>query len=95
MQQPTTLEAALRRDRFIVILGLIAVAALAWADMFYLASDMDGMEMGEEMRICVPKARLNNIPLSPLIPTSPLVHFRTSAPLRSLRGLRGEILRLS
>ena len=29
MQQPTPLEAALRRDRFIVILGLIAVAALA------------------------------------------------------------------
>ncbi len=49
MQQPTTLEAALRRDRFIVILGLIAVAALAWAYMFYLAWNMKGMEMGAEM----------------------------------------------
>ncbi len=49
MQQPTTLEAARRRDRFIVILGLIAVAALAWAYMFYLAWGMNGMDMGAEM----------------------------------------------
>jgi predicted metal-binding membrane protein len=53
MQQPSTLEAALRRDRFIVILGLIAVAALAWAYMFYLAWDMNGMDMGAEMAMAM------------------------------------------
>jgi predicted metal-binding membrane protein len=42
------LEAALRRDRYIVLAGLAAITLLAWAYLFYLARDMSGMEgMGE------------------------------------------------
>lgn len=41
------LEAVLRRDRAIVIVALTALAALAWADLVWLADDMkmDGMDM--------------------------------------------------
>ena len=42
-----TIEAALRRDRTIVIAALAIIAALAWADIIWLAHDMamDGMDM--------------------------------------------------
>jgi predicted metal-binding membrane protein len=36
---------ALRRDRFIILAGLAAVSALAWAYMFYLTAQMAGMDM--------------------------------------------------
>jgi predicted metal-binding membrane protein len=41
------LEAALRRDRLIVLAALTAITALAWADLVWLASDMwmGGMDM--------------------------------------------------
>jgi len=35
----------LRRDRFIVISGLLVITVLAWAYMFYLAANMAGMDM--------------------------------------------------
>jgi predicted metal-binding membrane protein len=43
----STLEAVLRRDRLIVASALLVIAALAWAYVFWLASDMDmgGMNM--------------------------------------------------
>jgi predicted metal-binding membrane protein len=42
-----TLEAVLRRDRLIVASALVAIAALAWAYVLWLAADMDmdGMNM--------------------------------------------------
>jgi len=55
MQAATPLEAALRRDRAIVLAGIVGVTALAWAYMFYLAWDMQrtmsagSMQMGMEM----------------------------------------------
>ena len=45
MQQATALETLLRRDRAIVVAGIIGVAALAWAYMVYLAWDMRGVDM--------------------------------------------------
>jgi predicted metal-binding membrane protein len=43
----TALEAALRRDRIIMIAALVALTALAWTDLVWLANDMamDGMDM--------------------------------------------------
>ena len=46
MQRATPLEAVLRRDRAVVLGGLIGVAALAWAYTVYLAFDTGGMDMG-------------------------------------------------
>ena len=45
MQRATTLEAVLRQDRGIVLVGVAGVAALAWAYTVYLAWDMRGMAM--------------------------------------------------
>ncbi len=42
---PGALEGILGRDRRVVVTGLFAVAALAWAYMFYLAFQMDAAEM--------------------------------------------------
>ena len=54
MQAATTqasgpIEAVLRRDRLVVIAGVVAVAALAWAYLVYLAQDNDGMGMSMTM----------------------------------------------
>ena len=40
------LEALLKRDRTVVAVSLVAVTALAWTYLLYLASRMSGMEMG-------------------------------------------------
>src|ERR1043165_6393325 len=42
-----TLEAVLRRDRLIVVSALVAIAALSWVYVLWLAADMDmaGMNM--------------------------------------------------
>jgi len=45
----TTTEAVFRRDRAIILAGLIAVTALAWAYMFYLAARMGDMSMSPDM----------------------------------------------
>ena len=44
----TAIEALARRDRYVVIAGLAAIAGLAWLYLFYLVArmDMGGMEMG-------------------------------------------------
>jgi len=39
-QVATTLEAVLKRDRAVVLAGVVAVVVLAWAYLFYLAWDM-------------------------------------------------------
>jgi len=41
----TTLESLLKRDRAIVVSGIILVSALAWLYLFYLAHDMQSMRM--------------------------------------------------
>ncbi len=47
-QQPTFLESALRKDRYIVLAGLAAITLLAWAYLVYLAPAMSGMDsLGE------------------------------------------------
>ncbi len=38
-------EILLKRDRIVVLSGLVAIIALAWAYTFYLARDMQNMEM--------------------------------------------------
>ena len=45
MNDVSVLEAVLRKDRRTVFLGIIVVAALAWAYILYLAWQMQGMEM--------------------------------------------------
>ena len=49
MQHQSSLEVVLRRDRLVVLGGLIGIAALAWAYMGYLAWDMHHMAMPMDM----------------------------------------------
>ncbi len=46
MQNTTTLETLLKRDRAIVVSGILGVSALAWAYTAYLAWDMKDMGAG-------------------------------------------------
>ena len=48
-QQITLLESVLRRDRSVVLAGVVGVAAVAWTYTVYLAWDMRGMDMGTSM----------------------------------------------
>jgi predicted metal-binding membrane protein len=41
----TPLETVLKRDRAVVLAGILLIAGLAWAYTVYLANDMDGMGM--------------------------------------------------
>ena len=41
--RPTLLEAALRRDRYVVLAGLLAITILAWAYLVYLGQGMGDM----------------------------------------------------
>ena len=49
MQNAIPLEALLKRDRTIVVSGLVFISALAWAYIVYLAWDMKKMDMGMAM----------------------------------------------
>lgn len=49
MQGSTRLEGTLRRDRMIVLIGLIGISALAWAYLIYLTIEMGTMEMAMDM----------------------------------------------
>ncbi len=49
MEPVTTLETVLRRDRAIVTVGLVGVAALGWAYLLYLADDMSSMSMSADI----------------------------------------------
>ena len=46
MQFATPIEAVLKRDRLVVMAGIVAVAALAWAYMVHLAQSNNGVGMG-------------------------------------------------
>jgi len=47
--RPTLLEAALRRDKYVVLAGLLAITILAWAYLAYLARGMEDMGAIAEM----------------------------------------------
>lgn len=49
MSNATPIEAVLKRDRTIVLLGLGLLTVLSWLYMFHLAGKMEGMDMGMEM----------------------------------------------
>lgn len=49
MSDVTTLEAVLKRDRAIVLGGLIGISALTWAYTAYMALDMGKMDMDMSM----------------------------------------------
>jgi predicted metal-binding membrane protein len=57
MSEPTPLEYLLRRDRTVVLFGLVGVTALAWAYLFVLAADMSDMSaaMGTGMALAQAK----------------------------------------
>ena len=55
MQNTKSLEALLKRDRTLVVSGLVAISALAWGYTIYLAYDMD--MMGRELAM-MPMMRL-------------------------------------
>ena len=40
MRTTSSIESILKKDRALVLAGVVAVAALAWAYLFYLAWDM-------------------------------------------------------
>ena len=48
-QASAAIEAALRRDRYIVIAGIAGIAAIAWAYIVYLDRSNSGMAMGMNM----------------------------------------------
>ena len=51
MEQTTTLETVLRRDRSVILFGLILITLIAWGYMVYLAGSMSGMDMsGMDLR---------------------------------------------
>ena len=49
MPPVTTLETVLRRDRAVVTVGLVGVAALGWVYLLYLARGMAGMDISADM----------------------------------------------
>jgi len=50
-QSLSMIESALRRDRFIVLLGLVMIAALAWAYTVHEAWEMESMDMHMSMEM--------------------------------------------
>lgn len=50
-----TLEFALKRDRLIVLTGLVALVAVAWAYLVHLAGDMAEMERHAAMGMVMPR----------------------------------------
>ena len=51
MESSTALESVLRRDRSVILVGLIIITVLAWGYMVYLAQSMSGMEMSMDMNM--------------------------------------------
>lgn len=49
MQSSTHVEGTLRRDRLIVLAGLVGISALAWAYLIYLTFEMGNMDMAMDM----------------------------------------------
>lgn len=54
MQALLPVEALVRKDRYVVIAGLLGVTGLAWAYTAYLAWDMQGMDMASGRSISMP-----------------------------------------
>ena len=48
-QLSTPIESVLKRDRAVVVVGILLVAAVAWGYTVYLAFDLDGRSMGSAM----------------------------------------------
>ena len=48
-ETPSALEQALKRDRAVVIVGILIIAAIAWAYTVYVAETGMGMSMGDGM----------------------------------------------
>jgi len=46
---PSPIEAVLKRDRVLVVAGIVGITALAWAYMVYLAQTMNGIGSGMAM----------------------------------------------
>ncbi|MBI3304528.1 MAG: DUF2182 domain-containing protein [Deltaproteobacteria bacterium] len=53
MHDGTALDAVLKRDRIVVLVGLAGVVTLAWAYLFYLVWSMHHMAMGMAMGIAM------------------------------------------
>jgi predicted metal-binding membrane protein len=49
MQSSTHVEGTLRRDRLIVLAGLVGISALAWAYLIYLTFEMGSMDMAMDI----------------------------------------------
>ena len=49
MKESRPLEEVLKRDRLLVLGGLVGVTALAWVYLFVLAADMGGMDVGRAL----------------------------------------------
>lgn len=49
MESSTHVEGTLRRDRLIVLAGLVGISALAWAYLIYLTFEMGSMDMTMDM----------------------------------------------
>ncbi|PKB78774.1 MAG: hypothetical protein BZY88_16685 [SAR202 cluster bacterium Io17-Chloro-G9] len=49
MQLESSIESLLKRDRAVVVAGIVGVTALAWAYLVYLAQTMNGMGSGMAM----------------------------------------------
>jgi predicted metal-binding membrane protein len=56
MQGETVLEAVLRRDRVIVLGGLVVISALVWAYLGYMAWEMEAIDMA--MQMAMPRMRV-------------------------------------
>ncbi len=56
MQAGTTWEAVLRRDRMMVLGGLVGISALAWAYLGYMAWEMEAVDMA--MQMAMPRLRV-------------------------------------
>ena len=54
MQALLPIEALVKRDRYVVIAGLLGVTGLAWAYTAYLAWDMRGMDMASGRSVSMP-----------------------------------------
>ena len=61
MRTTSSIESILKKDRALVLAGVVAVAALAWAYLFYLAwemrQDMSGMSMPGGMNLAMTQVR--------------------------------------
>jgi predicted metal-binding membrane protein len=74
----TPLESALRRDRAIVLAGLVALVAIAWLYLVHLARDMAEMEMHAAMGMAMPPAEpWSGVELLFLLPWGAMVAMMT------------------